>query len=865
MADGAEKPFQCATCDECFSTIPDLAKHEKSHLSPQPVNPYQCGACNKTFAKSDHLLIHKWNHCGGNVTKPLSLPQGTSVVKVEMPETAPVDEEKSGSDQKFPEVLVNAENPVKSGGEDDHSISDPIEVPVPLEFLQRHREDGDSKIPTGKEMIVESKLDTAKPTNANATAKTIGSDTHQEEDQDEDLPYQCATCDECFATIPDLAVHERFHLPPKPVKRNPFKPKKKYQPSHSMEDERYYPAPSIDPRQFLQVSWKDGDSKNPTEDERLVQDGSKLETAKPTMLPNVKHFLQDLQDPDVELTQNEENQFQCATCDEGFTTIPDLAAHEASHLASEPVQQNPFKQKKNIKKGKKSEKTKKIHTCRFCPKTFEFKCGVVKHERKHTGERPYSCKFCGQKFKETSNLYAHERKCGEGGKPFECPMCDKTFTFKQSLMDHEKTHTQEELAASGRVRPPSPKPSVFECNSCFKTFKYEKAWSQHKAKCDRKGVKEPVDVKPEESPDTKTEKSRTGENPSKTWHCKLCSKGFKYRKACKRHQAKCDGRKHSVMVKFKGKHSNEDSADDLIIEVEVDPGEAVDLKVPNNMEDSLEDKPFGCTFCDKSYGTFEALNEHINNHDHCEDDLPTHNMRIKTETEDDSMIEEREDWNNHVFVCETCSEGFNTPEQLQEHEMIHTGEKPFQCANCEQCFTNLQDLVHHEASHLSPPSAKRNPFKPKIQFKEPKIEFMAPKTKTKTRKRGDGKQVHVCRFCNKEYACRSMVERHERKHTGERPYSCKFCGQKFKETSNMYAHERKCGGGGKPFHCEECGKSFTYKQSLKIHEETHNREDSNYNSNYECRFCAKGFKKMGKALSSHEAKCSQNQASEDGD
>lgn len=50
---------------------------------------------------------------------------------------------------------------------------------------------------------------------------------------------------------------------------------------------------------------------------------------------------------------------------------------------------------------------------------------------------------------------------------------------------------------------------------------------------------------------------------------------------------------------------------------------------------------------------------------------------------------------------------------------------------------------------------------------------------------------HYCRFCNRGFNIKAMLQVHERSHTGEKPFPCPFCDMRFSDKSNRRRHIRR--------------------------------------------------------------------------
>ncbi|RXG62305.1 Zinc finger protein 26 [Armadillidium vulgare] len=217
-------------------------------------------------------------------------------------------------------------------------------------------------------------------------------------------------------------------------------------------------------------------------------------------------------------------------------------------------------------------------------------------------------------------------------------------------------------------------------------------------------------------------------------------------------------------------------------------------KLKKHMEDHSQ-KNLSCKICGREAGSMPALISHVKSHER----LPKN------------------------FTCSVCSKHFTCKRNLEQHTLIHSGEKPFSCENCGRVFRNRSNMVNHFNICT-------------------------------------GKYRFTCSLCGKGFVLKSQYERHLGEHEGRYAHCCSICQKGFSKSSDLrihfntheialQAHTKLCtvctnqefGCNAANIKetktvCEICGKHINKKSTMKDHLAFHAGK-----RNYECHICSMSY------------------------
>ncbi|XP_055599473.1 zinc finger protein ZFP2-like [Uranotaenia lowii] len=442
-------------------------------------------------------------------------------------------------------------------------------------------------------------------------------------------------------------------------------------------------------------------------------------------LESESDFVQD-ENLTVIIEEGPDESTTCCACRKNFRTVEALTKHITS--IHEPERSH--------------DSTRKPFQCEVCFKRYFKKTSLNRHKRlgrlgmdilipTKEPEAPIDHRCCGcrKDFESSEQLKAHAlaehsnvRVPHDEAKPFECEICFKRYTNKTSLSRHfRERFVDKRIQAKRQLKD-------HQCCGCREEFENEHELDQHSKEIhflDR--MKDSESLKPFEclvcysrfSTQTALDRHKSTISMPHLYRCEQCDKFFVKLIMFRMHERKYhNGVQQEVIGPYQCAHCGKTFM------------QQSSLTHHEKLHDDLPER-FECTICSKTFSNKGNLQTHVNK------------QHINPTAE-----------KVPAFECPICRCSFKTPNYLEIHSRVHTGEKPFQCEFCSKQFAHSSGYKRHLLTHSA--------IKP-----------------------------YACRICGREFSNQPNLAIHEKGHGTERDARCDICGKEFVHNRYLRKHRKR--------------------------------------------------------------------------
>ncbi|KAL5015263.1 hypothetical protein ScPMuIL_009533 [Solemya velum] len=174
-----------------------------------------------------------------------------------------------------------------------------------------------------------------------------------------------------------------------------------------------------------------------------------------------------------EKSSNDDSNQICSECGEVFSSCVALDHHRLSCGKLSSTYWDPVSEKyryksddsRNEEISDDCEDDSGEYKCQLCPKSFQWKANLIRHQVFHDNNKNYQCENCDKVFTDPSNLQRHIRSQHLGARSHTCTECGKTFSTSSGLKQHQHIHSS--------VKP-------FQCEVCLKAYTQFSNLCRHK-------------------------------------------------------------------------------------------------------------------------------------------------------------------------------------------------------------------------------------------------------------------------------------------------------------------------------------------------------------------------------------------------